>query len=187
MYNAIFSRYLSLNKLFWYSTKNHFKNWGIFMIHTNIGLSDSVRKQVSEKLTVIISYQFTVYIKTLKFHWNVQGMNFKPLHLFFEEQYEQMLDIVDEVAERIRALGHMAPGTMKEFLQLSKLTEAPGENLNDKGMLQALLHDHEAIIQLVRKEIDATAELGDMGTNNFLCDILEKHEKMAWMLRAFVD
>ncbi len=157
------------------------------MIQTHIGLSEAVRKQVSKKLTVIISYQFTVYIKTLKFHWNVQGMNFKPLHLFFEEQYEAMLDIVDDVAERIRALGHMAPGTMTEFMKLSKLTEAPGQNPNDKGMIEELLHDHETIIQLVRKEIDATAELGDMGTNNFLCDILEKHEKMAWMLRAFVE
>jgi len=111
-------------------------------------------------------------------------MNFKPLHLFFEEQYEAMLDIVDRVAERIRALGHMAPGTMTEFLKSSKLTEAPGENPTDKGMLQALLHDHETIIQLIRSEVNATAELGDMGTNNFLCDILEKHEKIAWMLRA---
>ena len=157
------------------------------MIHTNIGLSDAVRTHVSEKLAVIMSYQFTVYIKTLKFHWNVVGRDFKPLHLFFEEQYEAMLDIVDDVAERIRALGHVAPGTMTEFMKHSKLTEAPGQNPSDKGMLQALLYDHEAIIQLVRKEIDATAELGDMGTNNFLCDILEKHEKMAWMLRAFVE
>ncbi len=157
------------------------------MIHTNIGLSEAVRKQVSEKLTVLVSYEFTLYIKTLKFHWNVQGRDFKSLHLFFEEQYEALLEVVDNVAERIRSLGHIAPGTMTEFLKLSKLTEAPGENPDDQGMLRALLLDHETIIQHIRKEIDATAELGDMGTNNFLCDILEKHEKMAWMLRAFVS
>lgn len=156
------------------------------MIHANIGLNDHVRKQVSEKLTVIVSYEFTLYVKTLKFHWNVQGKDFKPLHLFFEEQYETLLEIVDEISERVRALGHMAPGTMKEYMQFSKIAENPGENPNDKGMLQSLLHDHETVIQLIRHEIDATAELGDMGTNNFLCDLVEKHEKMAWMLRASI-
>ena len=156
-------------------------------MHTNIGLSDQVRKAVSDLLGVLLANQFVVYAKTLKFHWNVRGMEFKPLHLFFEEQYEQMLDLVDEVAERIRTLGHLAPATMAEYLEHSTVGEAPGENPTDKGMIQALLRDHETIIQLVRKDVDATAELGDMGTNNFLCDVLEKHEKMAWMLRAFLD
>lgn len=157
------------------------------MTQAHIGLTQAVCKQVSEKLNILLCTEFTLYIKTLKFHWNVQGMNFKPLHLFFEEQYESLLEIVDNIAERIRSLDHMAPGTMAEFMKHSQLTEAPGKNPSDKEMLEELLRDHEMIIQIVRKEIDATAELGDMGTNNFLCDILEKHEKMAWMIRAFVS
>lgn len=157
------------------------------MMHPNIGLSDEVRKQVSEKLGVLLGNQFTLYIKTLKFHWNVEGPDFHPLHVFFEGQYEKLLETVDEVAERIRALGYKSPGTMVEYMKASEVEENPGENPTQKGMLQALLYDHEIIIRIVRKQVDETAELGDMGTNNFLCEMLERHEKMAWMLRAFLE
>lgn len=157
------------------------------MTQIAIGLSAETRKAVSQKLSHILGNQFLLYIKTLKFHWNVRGSDFKPLHLFFEEQYEDLLEMVDEVAERIRALGHMAPGTAQEYLKTAEIVENPDENPHEKGMLEILLHDHEIIIRLIRKEVDATMELGDAGTNNFLCDMMERHEKMAWMLRAFLE
>ncbi len=157
------------------------------MVDPRIGLSPQVREQVSRALSEVLGTQFILYIKTLKFHWNVMGHDFKPLHLFFEEQYEQMLDLVDEVAERIRMLGHHAPATATEYLQLAKINEEPGKNPSAQGMLKALLDDHEATIRLVREHVDMTAQVGDMGTNNFLCDVLEKHEKMAWMLRVSVE
>ncbi len=157
------------------------------MMHPNIGLNEETRNQVSKKLSFILCNQFILYIKTLKFHWNIVGSDFKPLHLFLEEQYEELLKIVDEVAERMRALGHVAPGTAKEFLQYAEVLENAGENPPAKGMLQILLHDHETIIRIIRKEVDATMELGDAGTNNFLCDMMERHEKMAWMLRSFLE
>ncbi len=155
------------------------------MIHPAIGLTDDACKQVSQKLSYLLCNEFIIYIKTLKFHWNVTGSDFKPLHLFFEEQYEELLQIVDDVAERIRSLGYFSPGTATEFLKNAELTEAVGENPPAAAMLTLLLHDHEAIIRIIRKEIDATTALGDAGTNNFLCDLMERHEKMAWMLRAF--
>lgn len=156
------------------------------MVHPNIGLSDDVRKQVSQKLSIILGNQFLLYIKTLKFHWNIEGSDFRPMHAFLEEQYEALLQVVDDVAERIRTLGYMAPGTAQEFIQSSEIQESPGKNPTQKGMIEELLHDHEILIRIIRKEIEVTAKLDDMGTNNFLTDVMERHEKMAWMLRAFL-
>ena len=105
---------------------------------------------------------------------------------FFQNQYEPLLKIVDDVAERIRALGFHAPGTLTEFLKKTTLSEAPGENPSDLGMIEILLHDHEEIIRQLRKDADIATELHDTGTNNFLAQLLENHEKMAWMLRSFL-
>lgn len=157
------------------------------MVQAHIGLSEKVREQVSQKLAVILGNQAVLYIKTLKFHWNIRGIGFKAHHVFLQEQYEAILQLVDDTAERIRTLGFMAPGTMQEFLKSAELKENPGENPIDKEMFSILLQDHESIIRIIRKEIDVTADLGDQGTNNFLCDIMERHEKMAWMLRAHVE
>jgi starvation-inducible DNA-binding protein len=150
----------------------------------NIGLSEKDRKQVNNQLNVLLANEYVLYTKTLKYHWNVEGPFFGSLHALFREQYEQLLTIVDHVAERIRSLGFMPFGTLQELAANASLKEQPGSNPKDMEMIRNLLNDHETIIKQIRKDIDLTAKINDMGTNNFLCDLIEKHEKTAWMLRA---
>lgn len=152
----------------------------------NIDLSDNVRQEVTQILNQLLADEYVLYTKTLKFHWNVVGVNFAPLHAFFKEQYEQLLTIADDVAERVRALNEQSYGTLQEFLKHTTLPENPGFYPDDMGMLANLLADHEIIIRSLRISVESTAELGDEGTSNFLTELMEKHEKMAWMLRAFL-
>jgi starvation-inducible DNA-binding protein len=153
----------------------------------NIGIVDKNMQAVAQKLQVLLADEYVLYTKTLKFHWNIEGSGFGALHLFLKEQYEQIFDFVDDVAERIRIFGIKSNGTLSECLKNTRLSEQPGENLSDMNMLSLLLADHESIIRSLRIDIDAVAILGDAGTSNFLTDMIEKHEKMAWMLRAHVS
>ena len=151
---------------------------------TNIGLSAKTRKEVAEILNHLLCDEAVIYIKTLKFHWNVYGIVFHDFHALFKEQYEKMLDITDDVAERVRALGHDSLGSMTEFLKHTRLKEEPGKVPDALGMIKILLADHEAVIRQMRKDIESCEKWGDVGTSNFLQDHMEKHEKLAWMLRA---
>ncbi len=153
----------------------------------NIGLTKDTHTASIDLLKKLQADEYVLYTKTLKFHWNVTGMNFNDLHLFWNKQYEQLLGFVDDVAERIRALGGNAPGTQTEFLKLTRLKEEPGVVPDAKEMIKKLLDDHEVLIRAIRADIDATAKSNEMGTNNFLCDLITKHEKMAWMLRAYLE
>ena len=153
-------------------------------MEANIGLSAKTRKEVAQILNELLADEFLLYTKTLNFHWNVHGIVFHDFHALFKEQYEQMLDIVDDVAERTRSVGHPSFGTMTEFLKHTRLKEEPGKVPDALDMIKKLLADHEAIIRQIRKDLDTCEDLGDMGTNNFLTDLMEKHEKTAWMLRA---
>ncbi len=164
------------------------KEEGTNMKSVNIGLPEATLKSSIEMLKKLQADEYVLYTKTLKFHWNVtQNLNFKALHAFFLEQYEQLLTFTDDVAERIRALGGEAPGTQTEFLKLTRLKEEPGVVPSAQDMIKKLLDDHEAIIRSIREDISATAKIDDMGTNNFLSDLITKHEKTAWMLRASVE
>lgn len=153
-------------------------------MEANIGLSAKTRKEVAQILNELLADEFVIYVKTLKFHWNVYGIVFHDFHALFKEQYEQMLDISDDVAERVRALGHDSFGTMAEYLKHTRLKEEPGKVPDALGMIKMLLADHEAVIREIRKDVETCEELGDAGTSNFLQDLMEKHEKIAWMLRA---
>ena len=153
----------------------------------NIGINEADRAAVVEELKKIQADEFILYTKTWNFHWNVTGMNFNDLHGFFQGHYELLQDFVDSVAERIRKLDHTAPGTLSEFIKLTRLGEMPGEKHSDKEMISLLLEDHEALIISLRNALDLTQKHNDMGTNNFLTDLMEKHEKMAWMLRAYLN
>jgi starvation-inducible DNA-binding protein len=155
-----------------------------YSMKVNIGLTDKERKQVVEILHELQANEFALYTKTLKFHWNIQGPFFGPLHAMFKDQYEQLFDFNDELAERCQQLGYEAIGTLEEFKELTTLKEKPGKNPNDQGMIRELVEDHEEVIRQLRKAIDAADELHDEGTNNFLSEVIEKHEKIAWMLRA---
>lgn len=155
----------------------------------HLGLSEKNLQGSVTALNKLLAQEYVLYTKTLNYHWNVVDPNFHALHLFFRELYEKLFEIVDDVAERARSLGGIALGSLQEFSRLSKLEEdlmgAGGKSAQD--MMLQMLKDHETIIEILRKDVDTTAqEFKDEGTSNFLTDIMEKHEKMAWMLRASV-
>ena len=151
----------------------------------NIGISDKNRKAVAAQLSRLLADEFILYTKTRNAHWNIEGKDFHSVHLFFEEHYEQLDEIVDSVAERIRQLGHYAPATLKEFLNLTQLSEKLGEKNDSQGFIKELLADHEGIIIFIRENINTFAnEFKDAGTSDFVTGLMENHEKMAWMLRA---
>jgi starvation-inducible DNA-binding protein len=154
---------------------------------TNTGINEADRIAIVEELKKIQADEFTLYIKTWGFHWNVTGMNFNDLHLFFLGHYQELQVFVDDVAERIRKLGHVAPSTIIELKKNARLGEMVGETHTAEAMIDILLEDHETLIESLRKTLDLTVKHNDMGTNNFLTDLLEKHEKMAWMLRAYLN
>ncbi len=154
----------------------------------NIGLTEKQRSGVVEILNTLLADEFVLYTKARNYHWNVIGPHFHELHAFFQKQYEALSDIVDEVAERVRALGGRPLGTLGEFLKRTRLKEHPGKYPDARAMLAHLLEDHETIIRHLRTDLETCAEkYGDMGTNDFLTELLERHEKMAWMLRAFLE
>lgn len=155
---------------------------------TNIGISDKNREAVVDLLNKILSDEYVLYTKSRNFHWNVTGSDFSELHKFFEAQYEELNIIVDDTAERARSLGGRSLGTMTEFLKSTSLKEAPGIYPDAKKMIAGLLADHEMVIQSLRKGIeDCTDKYQDAGTADFLTGLMEKHEKMAWMLRAYLS
>ncbi|MFH1497969.1 MAG: DNA starvation/stationary phase protection protein [Verrucomicrobiota bacterium] len=152
---------------------------------TNIGLPSKTREHTVDLLSRLLADEHVLYIKTRNFHWNVTGPHFSALHALFEEHYTALAGTIDDIAERIRALGAYAPGSMKEFSKLARLKEAPGGSLADTRMLTALLADHESIIRQLRADITVTGDkLGDEATTDFLTGLLAAHEKTAWMLRA---
>ena len=154
----------------------------------NIGIKDPSREAVGKILNTILADEYLLYTKTRNYHWNVVGLQFNDLHKFFETQYEELDDIVDDVAERGRALGIAALGSLGEFLKQSRLKEQSRKPLNAKSMIIQLLNDHETIIRLLREDLEKVAnDFHDIGTNDFLTGVMEKHEKMAWMLRAFAE
>lgn len=151
----------------------------------NIGLNSTTQTHIAALINQLLADEFILYVKTLNFHWNVVGSDFYALHIFFQKQYEALLDIVDEVAERVRVFNIQSFGSCAEFIEHATVPESIGQKLSASDMLAQLCTDHETIIQSLRTSITKTAELGDEGTSNFLTDLMEKHEKMAWMLRSF--
>ena len=154
----------------------------------NIGISDEHRDGLQKILAALLADEYVLYTKTRNYHWNVVGPQFNDLHKFFESQYDALNEVVDEVAERARTLGGPAIGTLAEFVKLARLKEPPGQYPDAKQMIANLVADHEAIVRTLRGDL-ATAmdKLGDAGTSDFLTGRMEKHEKMAWMLRSFLE
>lgn len=152
----------------------------------NIGLSESNRDSVVRILNNLLADEYVLYTKTRNYHWNVVGPQFNDLHKFFQEQYEALDEMVDEVAERARSLGGKAYGTLAEFSQHSRLKEQPGKQPAAATMVANLQADHEAMVRTLRADLETVMEKhNDAGTNDFLTGLMEKHEKMAWMLRSF--
>lgn len=157
------------------------------LIKPNLGIEDAGRNEVCEILNARLSDVFTLYTKTRKYHWNVRGKHFGQLHELFEEQYTELEEEIDKIAERVRQLGGLAVGTLDEFKSLTQIEEQPGYNPNDIGMIRGLLNDHEMIIRSLREDIDTAEAAKDTGTADFLTACMEDHEKMAWMLRAHLE
>ena len=157
-------------------------------MQTNTGLSEQNRKSIVGFLDALLADEYVLYTKTRNYHWNVVGPHFNDYHKAFEEQYEGLSDDVDEIAERIRALGFNASSSLSEFQKNSQLSEHPGEYPDANTMASNLLKDHEAVIQTIRRKIPEIGDTyGDVGTEDFLTGLMEKHEKTAWMLRAILE
>ena len=153
-----------------------------------IGLTEQQRDGVVEILNRTLSDLHVLYVKTRNYHWNVVGPEFRDFHKLLEEQYEQLGEAIDLVAERTRQLGAPALGTMDEFLKCATLKEQPGDHPDAMSMIANLRDDHEAVISQLRKDADACDEkFHDLGTNDFLIGLMQEHEKIAWMLRAILE
>ncbi|HZO55429.1 MAG TPA: DNA starvation/stationary phase protection protein [Bryobacteraceae bacterium] len=153
-----------------------------------IGLTKDQRQGVITLLRTLLADEYILYTKTRNFHWNVTGPLFHDLHKFFESQYEEIDETIDEIAERIRSLGAAAPGSLAELLALTTLKEASSGGTKSQEMVGALLSDHEAIIVSLRAGLEtAQSKFGDAGTADFLTGLMEEHEKMAWMLRSMLE
>jgi|SRR5579871_2275156 len=156
-------------------------------MESRIGINGGHSQSVAELLAKLLADEFLLSLKTRNAHWNIEDPNFLSLHKLFETQYGELDTIVDDVAERIRSLGHFAPASMKSFLSLTHLTEAGREKNDGRGFITELLHDHEDIIIRIRSQINELAlSYHDVGTSDFFTGLMKTHEKMAWMLRAHV-
>src|SRR5258706_1811826 len=154
-------------------------------MNPGIGITKENLSIAAHLLNGFLADEFLLYLKTRNAHWNIEGLDFHEKHKLFEEQYEQLDTIMDEVAERIRMLGHYTPATMKNYLELTHLTEQSREKNDAAGFIKELLIDHESVASRLREKINyLTAGLNDFGTGDFMTRLLGTHEKMAWMLRA---
>lgn len=162
------------------NTEEHFK------LKMNIGLSEKDRKKIANGLSELLADSYSLMIKLHNYHWNIKGVNFRQIHLLTEGQYTPLFTAIDELAERIRSLGFLSPGSMSEFKKLSELSE-PNSNFSAKEMLADLLKSNESIIRKCRKLIEESEKVGDAGTADLLTARIEVHEKDAWMLRSTLE
>jgi starvation-inducible DNA-binding protein len=153
----------------------------------NIGITDENLKTSSAILGTLLADEMTLYLKTRKSHWNVTGESFMELHKLFENQYKQLEEAIDEIAERIGKLGEKTVATMTEYLKLATIKEGPGVYLSSKAMIKELLTDHETVIKQLRLDIEeCSTESKDAGTADFLTGLMELHETTAWILRRYL-
>jgi len=141
---------------------------------------------VIERLSHFMADTAIVYVKTLNFHWNMVGTEFFMYHRLLEEQYKEMSEGLDELAERIRMLGGQAPGSMKEFLGLACIPESPS-NLSQERMVQQLVKDNESLVEHAHALIEYSDEQNDQGTSDLVIERLRAHDKNAWLLRSHLE
>jgi starvation-inducible DNA-binding protein len=152
----------------------------------DIGINEADRRKVAEGLSKVLADTYTLYLKTHNFHWNVTGPMFQTLHLMFETQYNELALAVDLVAERIRALGHTAPGTYAAYARLSSIKEEEGVP-KAQEMIRLLVEGNEAVARTARTLFPAAEKAGDEPTADLLTQRLQVHEKTAWMLRSLLE
>ena len=152
---------------------------------TAIGITEENRQAIADVLSKLLADEFILYTKTRNAHWNLEGSDFHDKHLFFEAQYKQLEMYVDQVAEGIRKLGHYAPATLKQYLELTHLSERIDTSIDSQSFIKMLLEDQQSIIIYIRQNIKTIAEeYKDEGTTDFITGLMQEHEEMAWMLRA---
>ena len=151
----------------------------------NIGIDSNDRQKIAGGLTRLLADTYTLYLKTHSYHWNVTGPRFRDLHLLFEEQYTELATAVDDIAERVRTLGYPAPGTFKEFLDLTTIEEVPGAPAAEE-MVRDLVTAQEIVVRTCREVLPAAQEVNDESTVGLVADRMAIHEKAAWMLRSLL-
>jgi starvation-inducible DNA-binding protein len=155
-------------------------------MHMDTGISTEDRAKIVGSLSTVLADAYMLYLKTHNFHWNVTGPMFSSLHVMFEEQYTEQWNALDDIAERIRALGHFAPATYKRYAELSSITEEP-DVLSAKEMIRQLVDGNEILTRTLRAGVKVADELDDYPTADMLTTRMEVHEKNAWMLRSFLE
>lgn len=151
----------------------------------DIGIPDASRKEISDGLSHFLADSYSLYLKTHNYHWNVTGPMFQTLHLMFEQHYTELALAVDNIAERIRALGYYAPGTYTQYAKLTKIKEEdhiPAAH----DMIKNLVHAHETVAKTARSVFPAAEKGNDEATLDLLTQRIQLHEKTAWMLRSLV-
>jgi starvation-inducible DNA-binding protein len=153
----------------------------------NIGISDKDRAAIAAGLSRLLADTYTLYLTTHNFHWNVTGPMFNTLHVMFMTQYTELWNAVDPVAERIRSLGHPAPGSYAQFGKLSSLPDAPADPPKAMDMVRVLVEGHEAVARTARAVFPLADKAGDEPTADLLTQRLTVHEQAAWMLRSLLE
>ena len=151
----------------------------------DIGISEKNRQKIASQLSNLLADSYTLYLKTHNYHWNVTGPQFNTLHAMFETQYTELAMAVDEIAERIRALGVTAPGSYKEFAKLTSIEEGSGQE-SAEDMIRELVKGQEAVVRTARKAFPAADAAHDEPTADLLTQRMQVHEKNAWMLRSML-
>ena len=156
-------------------------------METSLGLKATATKKIAGHLNALLADEYLFLTKLLNYHWNITGPYFFPLHKLLDDQYKEVFEMIDALAERTRSLGYPTLGTLQEFSKTTRLQEHPGKLPSALDMVKELVLDHEAIIKILRSEIPEIEDLGDFGTMDFLTGVMEQHEKMAWFLRAHLQ
>lgn len=152
----------------------------------DIGINKEDREQIAHGLSRLLADSYTLYLKTHNFHWNVTGPMFNTLHVMFMDQYTELWNALDLIAERIRALGFPAPGTYSEFVKLTVITESVGVPKATE-MIQQLVDGQEAVIRTARSIFPIVDQANDQPSADLLAQRLQIHEKNAWMLRSLLE
>lgn len=152
----------------------------------DIGIADTDRKTIADGLSRLLADSYSLYLKTHNFHWNVTGPMFQTLHAMFETQYDELAIAVDVIAERIRALGHPAPGTYADFQRLSAVSETNGVPAA-ADMIRELVQGQETVVRTARSLFPAVESAHDEATADLLTQRIQLHEKTAWMLRSLLE
>jgi len=155
-------------------------------VKIDTGIEAADRQAIAEGLERVLADSYTLYLKTHKYHWNVTGPMFQTLHVMFEEHYTELAMAVDELAERIRALGALAPGSYREFTALNSVGEDE-DRPDAMEMIRRLVQGHETVVRTARTAFPAAEKAGDQATMDLLTQRMQVHEKTAWMLRSLLE